>query len=362
MDYYDTDKILTYLTQSGVNGVNFAPSREEWTKLCWALKTLNYGVETFAQISFCSERESRAKWLSERNFKMDEDKAKGVIIGLCKSAGIDLTPFRNDNPNTPKWGKVGLSGVSGVSGVNSAITDFAGIPTEDTAEALPPIYVEPDTVSRMEGNKEKTTLYNFLCGLFPSDEVSKVFSRYRVGGTKHFGTTPGYASAFPFINSEGNCVDVHLQPYDEDGHRWKKTEQHPFTQHWQLAKQKKSDRRAPWCLFGEHLLRDNPTAPIGIVESEKTALICALYFPRYIWLATASLSNLNARRCQAVRERDIYIFPDSDGVAKWRERATALHKEGFKIFFCSEIISRWATNPKDDLGDIVLTHIKTESR
>lgn len=358
MDYYDTDRIVTYLTQSGVNGNGIAPSREEWTKLCWALKTLNYGVETFAQISFCSEKESRDKWKSERNFRMDEDKAKGVIVGLCKSAGIDLTPFRVGG-NAPKWGKVGLSGVSGV---NSAREDFAGIPTEDTAPALPPIYVEPDTVSRMEGNKEKTTLFNFLCDLFPSDEVRGVFSRYRVGGTTHFGTTPGMASAFPFINSEGNCVDVHLQPYDEDGHRWKKTEQHPFTQHWQLAKQKKSDRRAPWCLFGEHLLRDNPTAPIGIVESEKTALICALYFPRYIWLATQSLTNLNARRCQAVRNRDVYVFPDRDGMARWREKATALHNEGFRIFFCGEIITRRATNPKDDLGDIVLNDLKTASR
>ena len=360
MDYYDTDRIIRHLTQSTTE---IAPSREEWTKLCWALKTLNYGVETFAQISLCSEKESRDKWNSERNFRMDEDKAKGVIVGLCKSAGIDLTPFRVNNPSTfaPRR--------------PTAREDFAGIPTEDTAPALPPIYVEPDTVSRMEGNKEKTTLYNFLCGLFPSDEVREVFSRYRVGGTTHFGTTPGMASAFPFINSEGNCVDIHLQPYDEDGHRWKKTEQHPFTQHWEMAKRKKSDRRAPWCLFGEHLLRDNPTAPIGIVESEKTALICALYFPRYIWMATQSLTNLNARRCQAVRDRDVYVFPDRDGIAKWRERATALHDEGFRIFFCGEIITRRAANPKDDLGDLVLsdlnrpkvtqptqTDLKTENR
>lgn len=166
------------------------------------------------------------------------------------------------------------------------------------------------------------------------------------------------ASAFPFINSEGNCVDVHLQPYEEDGHRWKKTERHPFTQHWQMAKQKQSDRRAPWCLFGEHLLRLDPSAPIGIVESEKTALICALYFPKYIWLATASLANLNARRCQAVRDRDVYVFPDADGIAKWREKAAALHSEGFKVFFCCDTISRRATAPKDDLGDIVLTEIR----
>lgn len=123
MDFYDIDQIIRHLTQ---RAADIAPSREEWTKLCWALKTLNFGVETFVQLSTCSEKESREKWRSERNFKMGEDNAKGVIVALTKAAGVDLTPFRSNTASdySPR--------------IRSAIEDFAGIEAEEAAPTPPP--------------------------------------------------------------------------------------------------------------------------------------------------------------------------------------------------------------------------------
>ena len=43
--------------------------------------------------------------------------------------------------------------------------------------------------------------------------------------------------------------------------------------------------RLTQCLFGEHLLndKDKVNATVALVESEKTAVICSLLLPEYIW-------------------------------------------------------------------------------
>ena len=44
------------------------------------------------------------------------------------------------------------------------------------------------------------------------------------------------------------------------------------------------------CLFGEHLLKQYPKKVVALVESEKTAVICAGLMPRFLWLATGGKS------------------------------------------------------------------------
>ena len=337
MDYYDIDKIIDY---ASTDGVDISPSdRQEWALLCCALKVLGYGLNTFVSISNCTAAECEKVWKAEKNparYVPTEDKAKAKIVGLAKAAGIDLKPFKTS------------------TAVNSGktVTDLDGI---DIPE-LPPVYIAPEEVERREIDTEKTALFNFLCRLFPLDEVRRVFRLYRVGATKEFSTAvPALASAFPYLNAGGQCVDIHLMPYEADGHRRKSG----YSQNWLLAKRKQSDRRAPWPLFGEHLLNLNPSAPVGIVESEKTALIAAICAPGYVWTATGSLSNLNARRCAALDGRECYVFPDADGLERWREKATALHASGFSVYFCGEYITAHAQAPKDDLGDILCRYCST---
>ena len=350
MDYYDIDKIITYAASPGVD---ISPSdRQEWALLCCALKVLGYDLNTFISMSNTTDAECKKVWRAERNpsrYVPTEDKAKAKIVGLAKAAGIDLKTFKTSTAVKPQTAvNSGKQRYSAVTAVNSGktVTDFDGI---DIPE-LPPIFVAPDEVERLEEDTEKTALFNFLCRLFPLDEVRRVIRLYRVGATKEFNTAaPALASAFPYLNASGDCVDVHLMPYDQDGHRRKSG----YNQNWLLAKRKQSDRRAAWPLFGEHLLNLNPSAPVGVVESEKTALIAALAAPGYVWEATGSLNNLNARRCAKLKGREVYVFPDIDGLEQWREKADSLRKQGFNIFFCGEYITAHATGEKDDLGDII---------
>ena len=45
------------------------------------------------------------------------------------------------------------------------------------------------------------------------------------------------------------------------------------------------------CLFGAHLLPKRTDAPVCLVESEKTALICSIRLPSCLWIATGGLNN-----------------------------------------------------------------------
>lgn len=214
----------------------------------------------------------------------------------------------------------------------------------------PPVYVNNGLVENRATGGKHSKLFKFVCRYFKPDEVSGIFKNYYVGGLYD-----GW-SAFPYINAAGYCVDIHYQAYDDDGHRQKEG-----GQTWELKRQKQSDRRAPWCLFGEHLINARPDAPIGIVESEKTALIASLFMPEYVWLATGGLARLKAETCAAVRERDCYLFPDADGVHAWREKAAKMKAEGFNnLIIAADFVLRYAEQPKDDLADIILRQTENE--
>jgi len=73
------------------------------------------------------------------------------------------------------------------------------------------------------------------------------------------------------------------------------------------------------CLFGEHLLVGNDK-PVGIVESEKTAIICSHYLSDKIWLATGGKSNFNAELFQKLKGRVVTFYPDLGAYNSWMEK------------------------------------------
>lgn len=99
------------------------------------------------------------------------------------------------------------------------------------------------------------------------------------------------ATVFWQIDIHGNVRAGKIMGYDfETGHRIKE----PFNQvSWVHSVKKLPYFHMKQCLFGEHLLSGNSTGQstktIAIVESEKTALIAALFIPDFIWLATGGM-------------------------------------------------------------------------
>ncbi|MBQ5510507.1 MAG: hypothetical protein IIT94_05130, partial [Prevotella sp.] len=120
----------------------------------------------------------------------------------------------------------------------------------------------------------------------------------------------------------------------------------------------------------EHLLRDSHSSDktIGIVESEKTSIICSLFLPNLLWLATGSFGNLQEERMSAVKNCDVILFPDTDkdgyAYGMWSGRAEELNEKGWHIRV-SDYLEKTATPEqrlaKVDIADMLIGNIHMPS-
>lgn len=336
-------KVDDIIAEALRTGTDITPDdRKEWALFACALKVLGYDESDFVALSNLHGTDaikSRKVWRSERSpqrYVKTIEQAEKKIAYFAKQAGMNLRGQR--------W--------KDTTGRRQNHRTRPQRPPQPPK--LPPVYIRPDDILKAARNAPLSTLFNFLCRQFQADEVNRVFLLYRVGATREFGCNPGMmGTAFPYIDYSGRCVDVKLMAYDTNGHRRK----NGYSANWYLAKAKLNDRRAPWPLFGEHLLNLNPSAPVAVVESEKTALIASIALPGYVWVATGSKQNLNAERCRALKGRAVYLFPDVDGAEEWARRGLELAKQGFIVYNCAEVVTENAKNAGDDIADIILQRL-----
>lgn len=65
------------------------------------------------------------------------------------------------------------------------------------------------------------------------------------------------------------------------------------------------------CFFGEHLLSEDKSRPVALVESEKTAIIASYYLPQFLWIASGGKNGcFNANSLSALAGRSVVLFPD----------------------------------------------------
>jgi len=100
------------------------------------------------------------------------------------------------------------------------------------------------------------------------------------------------------------------------------------------------------CLFGLHQIRIRDSKDIiCIVESEKTAVIMAGYYPRAIWMATGGINNMKREVLTPLTRRMKILFPDIGADIKWAKK---VQKESHIL------IADWAKalgiNPADHPG------------
>jgi len=122
----------------------------------------------------------------------------------------------------------------------------------------------------------KNEFVSFLRAKFGSETTSKLISKYYIGTSNYW---PG-ATIFWQIDKQWKIRSGKVMLYDaKEGKRSKDPYKHPSWVHTVLDL---SDYNLEQCFFGEHLLKLNPTAPIAIVESEKTAIIASVFLPEFI--------------------------------------------------------------------------------
>jgi hypothetical protein len=207
----------------------------------------------------------------------------------------------------------------------------------------------------------------FLSSLFDPAEVESLVIQYRLGVTRD------RSVIFYQIDTAGRIRTGKIMKYDpETGHRIKDpSTPNRITWVHSLLKQLGKLPRT-WalsqCLFGEHLLAEYPDKPVALVESEKTAVICAGLIPRYLWLATGGKSQLSAARLAPLAGRRVTAFPDIDAYELWCEKLGSLSScpapTGHHSITVSDLLQRNAT-PTDreahiDLADWLIRWKKGE--
>lgn len=191
--------------------------------------------------------------------------------------------------------------------------------------------------------------------------IECVRDAYRVGVTNNF-----YTIYFQ-IDSQGRCRSGKIMKYNpETGHRIKDEEALGKVTwvHALLKKRQKlpEDWQLTQCLFDEHLLLKYPDKKVALVESEKTALICAALMPQFIWLATGGKTQLGTK-LSILQDRDVIAFPDVDAYDTWKEKMASL--DGLRITV-SDYLETTATpeerDAKIDIADRLLSEAKASTQ
>ena len=121
--------------------------------------------------------------------------------------------------------------------------------------------------------------------------------------------------------------------------------------HKQLIRQHviPEDAHIEQCLFGEYLLPTRPEAPVCLVESEKTAVVCSITHPQFLWLATGGCKQLSIRKLQPLRQRGLIIYPGSGELQLWS--SIMQRTEGFNY----RIVKALEQCPRNtDIADVML--------
>ena len=168
------------------------------------------------------------------------------------------------------------------------------------------------------------------------------------------------------IDHEGHPRSAKLMKYGTDGHRDK--DSHPgwvYNQKWYRDVYKPDEHTILKPLFGAHLLNRYPNAAVNIVESEKTALIMANYygnFDKQIWLACGGLSHMTLDAMQPLIDqgRQVWLWPDKDGVEQWQQVVDKLGCDKVQIY-TRFFDTCWteADGDKADIADIAIRMMRT---
>ena len=128
--------------------------------------------------------------------------------------------------------------------------------------------------------------------------------------------------------------------YDNSGHRIKEPLNYVTWAHSELSL---PNFHLVQCLFGEHLLRNSPTATVAMVESEKTAVFMSHFMPDLLWLATGGKDGcFNPDAVRVLQGRKVILFPDLNAERKWQMKSEMLKPICSQVII-SDVIERIAT-------------------
>lgn len=308
--------------------INIAGGRSDWVSLSYEFASIGEcGRDLFHR---CAQLDSSYQYNENEGLftyalRRGNRSGVGALINRFKRAGVDVAAIRKEIGNVP----------------------FVPISRPTTIYTPSYNYISPDIVKRLQG--QRNTFIDFLLTLFDKPKVAAAVQRYCIGGDSMCRTI------FPNIDQEGRCVGGAVIPYLVNGHRDKSKGASNI--HSELKRKDKTHpTQADQVLFGSHLLRLYPSASVGVVESQKSAVILSIIYPEIVWVATAGMTNFNERLLSPIYERNVIAYPDVNGVQEWTQRAKDLPFKNIRV----SDWWRYAQDEKEDITDVVIRAIQQE--
>lgn len=228
------------------------------------------------------------------------------------------------------------------------------------------------------GYEQNTFIQNLITRVafpFEVQDIEKVISLYHLGTIQN-GYRAG-ANTFPFIDVQGNVRAVQVKQFDKQNHTTGTDFLHSIIEKHHTRNNKplpewleayNNNETKVSCLFGEHLLSKYPYNPVALVEAPKTAIYGTLYFgfpeqpTNLLWLALYNLSSLNLNKCQSLKGRNVYLFPDlsKDGKAfeLWSNKATEIQKRLQGTYFhVSDLLEQLAPQQDKEQGKDIADYL-----
>ena len=196
----------------------------------------------------------------------------------------------------------------------------------------------------------ENNFFLFLCSRFGEQAALELAGRYNIGTAK---VRKG-SCVFWQVDIRGRVCQGKVMFYDAStGNR--SHEVHPTWAHTLMRIDKE---RVGQCFFGEHLLAEFPDLPVGIVESEKSAIIASFYLPGYVWLACGGKDGMFGKAdLDIFKDRKGVLFPDLGMKENWEGKAEKLRRHGIEAHVFTYLEDHASQSEKErglDIADYLL--------
>lgn len=239
---------------------------------------------------------------------------------------------------------------------------------------LPIFFHNQKFLENLRQNQKKDNFTDILRKKYAG--ISAYLDLYNVCGTSLINKEKWQnCTAFPKIDYNGKIRGVKLFKYDNNLH----TEKYVFENE---KGRKKLVKKITWvhsqfdmvdldkyrfedCFFGEHLIYTADYKYIGVVESEKTAVIMNYFLGTdWIFLATGSKSRHEETIYKGINEKKVFFFPDADGYNQWAEWLKKNNNKNWQIVFACQMLKN-KQDPADllletNLGDNFINSVNTQ--
>ena len=234
-------------------------------------------------------------------------------------------------------------------------------PVNHHQRSVTPVAIQRDYVSRSLDRNLRSDFVSYLKLLVADvDRVVDIVNTYQLGVTKD-----GHV-IYWYIDKDDVVRMGKVMAYKLDGHRNSFYTPQSIPNELSKRGELSADYAIKQTLFGEHLLNlpANTDKTIGIVESEKSAVICSLCIPDLLWMATGSKGNLQEERLSAIKERLAILFPDTDTDGKtyseWQSRVSELNAKGWHLQtsdYLEQVANAEQRQGKIDIADLLIEDI-----